>query len=311
MNNVGVVHDKMEVACLDKGNSNYNTAWTKLVYRLPMTNIEEYKQSTENPELINVTFYSRNESSNQNKPLFGRWNLQDECKTIKAKKDSLFASNPDASTKPSYFIRHEVKYRGNMLIPPSSLSKNLQNTTDNIHNDEYSLYWSKYTLDNGIYRNEHILSRGTRVFFFSARVSGFLGCRRDMLLGNPGWFSLEDISQQYFDLKLDFCNIDSLSLTIDFVGATEFSNMTPSPDMTTMSSIVFTDKSKIEQISKHGLRFHAKFKELENRQNVRLFFLTAVMSALFTIFLVFIVLGIYKLNMTLTERKEGIEKTNE
>ena len=103
-----------------------------------------------------------------------------------------------------------------------------------------------------------------------------------------------DISQSYFNFSFKSIAIDSVILTIDFVGATDFSNMNPEPDQITMSSISFWDPVKIEQISKNGLRFHAHFKELENVQSVRLFGLAALFSALIAMFITNLILGIAK-----------------
>ena len=87
-------------------------------------------------------------------------------------------------------------------------------------------------------------------------------------IGDPGWFTLNDISQAYFKFNINTSSIDSISLFIDFVGATEFSLMDPIPDRTTISGISFFEPEKIEKIKTRGLLFHAKFVELENRQNI-------------------------------------------
>ena len=117
----------------------------------------------------------------------------------------------------------------------------------------------------------------------------------EIALGDPGWFTMEDISQAYYKFNLKSETIDSIYLRIDFVGSTNFSLITPEPDVITMSSIAYDNPEKIKIIKEKGLFFHVKFSELENRQNVRMFFLTAIMSALFTIFIIFVVLALYKL----------------
>lgn len=115
-----------------------------------------------------------------------------------------------------------------------------------------------------------------------------------MLLSNPGWFAACDISQAYYEIKLNSLTIDSLTLDINFVGAADFSEMIPKPDVVTMSAIKFIQPEKIQTIKKNGLRFHAKFKELENRQTIRLFFLTAFMCTLLSTLLPFFVIGFYR-----------------
>lgn len=102
----------------------------------------------------------------------------------------------------------------------------------------------------------------------------------DNLFKKPSWFRLEDISQVYFDLKLQSLTVDSIILKFEFVGATDFSIMTPQPDKITMSSIEFSDPQKILDIKLNGLKFHARFKELENKQSIRLFFVTAILGGL-------------------------------
>ena len=62
-----------------------------------------------------------------------------------------------------------------------------------------------------------------------------------------------------------------------------------------MSSIEFRDPAKLFKIRAHGLRFHAKFTELENRQTIRLFGVTAIMSGLLIIFITFVILLFFKL----------------
>ena len=103
-----------------------------------------------------------------------------------------------------------------------------------------------------------------------------------------------DISQSYFLIRFRPLDIDSIRLTFDFVGATDFSRVDPEPDVITMSSITYSNPDKIEKISKNGLRFHAHFKELENVQSFRLFGLAALFSALIAMFVANFILAIAK-----------------
>lgn len=113
-------------------------------------------------------------------------------------------------------------------------------------------------------------------------------------LGDPGWFALEDISQGYYQFKFDLPYMKFSSLKIDFVGATEFSNMTPEPDKVTMGGIEFTDKDKMTQLILKGLLFHVKHKELQNRQTIRMFFLTAILSGMLMVLIAFVILWVLK-----------------
>lgn len=114
-------------------------------------------------------------------------------------------------------------------------------------------------------------------------------------LETPKWSRLEDISQSYIELHLNSVTIESFIIKMDFAGVTEFSIINPKPDIMTMSGIEYSDSAKIALIKKHGLRFHAKFKELENRQQIRLFLVTAIMSGLLITFLVYVILAYFKI----------------
>ena len=105
----------------------------------------------------------------------------------------------------------------------------------------------------------------------------------------PSWWSLYDVSQSYYIIRLEG-NMKVKSLEFDFVGAVDFSTMYPEPDVLTMNSISFVDLQKIQEIKEHGLKFHAKFIELERNQTIRLFIVSAVLSALFAIFIAVFVL---------------------
>ncbi len=119
------------------------------------------------------------------------------------------------------------------------------------------------------------------------------------MISKPSWFSFEDISQQYYEIKLRTYDIDSTTLSVDFCGVAEFSQMIPEPDEVGMSSVVFTDFDKIEQIERDGLKFHARFKEVENMQQIRLFLLTSVMAGIIIIIIVFIIMSLYKIHRQL------------
>lgn len=108
----------------------------------------------------------------------------------------------------------------------------------------------------------------------------------------PGWLDRYDISQGRYHIYLNTSTIDSTSLTIDFVGATEFYPNNIEPDIVGGSFIKFTNPQKIFRIRKEGLTFYAKFKELENLQTVRCFAVTTLISGLIIILLTFFIIGV-------------------
>lgn len=128
------------------------------------------------------------------------------------------------------------------------------------------------------------------------------------VMEKPRWGRLEDVSQAYVNLKLETATVDSINLVFDFVGCTEFSAMDPMPDKVTMSSIEFNDPVKIFKIRANGLRFHAKFVELQNWQSIRVFGVTAIMSGLLIVLITFIILFFFKLRRISKSHKKSDNK---
>lgn len=98
-------------------------------------------------------------------------------------------------------------------------------------------------------------------------------------------FTAEDISRAVEVLWIDGLRrngseIDVQSLTFDYIGPTEFSDMYPEPDRREVSKITFTDREKLSYIVEHGLRFHVKFPDMENIQQMRMFVITLLLGGL-------------------------------
>lgn len=111
---------------------------------------------------------------------------------------------------------------------------------------------------------------------------------------SPGWFDLYDISQGWYKILFNTSTIDSTEITVDFVGATDIYPMKIEPDEKGSSYIKFTHPDKILQIRKEGLTFYAHFIELDKRQTIRAFAVTAVLSGLVIVLITFIILGLYR-----------------
>lgn len=112
-------------------------------------------------------------------------------------------------------------------------------------------------------------------------------------IGDPGWFALFDISQSYFKININSYSVDQINFKLYFGGAVELSEIYPKPDKIYMNGFEYTNQAKMMYIRENGLLFHVKFKEFQNRQTIRLFFVTAIISSLFMVFIVFIVLGLF------------------
>lgn len=100
----------------------------------------------------------------------------------------------------------------------------------------------------------------------------------------PSWWSLYDVSQSYYEIQLKG-NLTVDSLSFDFIGAIDCSKMSPEPDDVTMNSICFVRHDKIQQIKDYGLKYHVKYLEMERNQTIRVFLVSAILSALFAIFI--------------------------
>lgn len=105
------------------------------------------------------------------------------------------------------------------------------------------------------------------------------------------WSAMYDISQSYYTLNIDGISrydalkTDSVTLEIDFGGATAFSGIKPAPDEVAYSSIKFTDPKKIEEIFRGGeLRFYCQFLETCGVQSTRVYILSTVASFFFGLF---------------------------
>lgn len=92
-----------------------------------------------------------------------------------------------------------------------------------------------------------------------------------------------NISQSNYLIEFSPQRIRCDTISIEFNGAIDFSNMYPSPDKVTMSGIEFVSPDKISEICTHGLRFHAEFIELSGMSAQRTFILSGIVSLILSI----------------------------
>lgn len=100
----------------------------------------------------------------------------------------------------------------------------------------------------------------------------------------PTVLSPWDITQAIYNVKFTCKKIKCNTISIDFIGATDFSSMDPIPDRITMSGVEFLDSTKISLIQTKGLRFHTEFLQLKEMSARRTFLLSAVLSLLVSVF---------------------------
>lgn len=94
---------------------------------------------------------------------------------------------------------------------------------------------------------------------------------------NTCFFSFHDVSQsRYIINPTNNCNMDTICIDLGINAV--FTPQEVEPDRTTLTSIIFTDKDKVETIKAKGLSFYAKFPDQQNKQSVRFFILTALMT---------------------------------
>lgn len=107
--------------------------------------------------------------------------------------------------------------------------------------------------------------------------------------------TLEDISKIVEVIEIGYSYLDHSeyagtwsrvnSLEIDYVGPAEFSEpLDPQPDKKTLSSIIYTDKDKIQKIGMNGLKYHVKFPDMENIQEARIFILSGLLTGIAAFF---------------------------
>ena len=115
----------------------------------------------------------------------------------------------------------------------------------------------------------------------SVICSGISLSRSDYRRPNP-LFTAEDISRAVEVLWIDGLRrgseINISTLTYDYIGPAEFSDMYPEPDRREVSKIIFTDSTKLSHIAQNGLRFHVKFPDMENIQQMRMFVITLILG---------------------------------
>lgn len=202
----------------------------------------------------------------------------DVSDSIKTEFRSVFGNDPNIEH--IHFVYHYVlgsKYqsrawttRHNFRMPPFS--------RDGFWGYGYSHCEHK----NGwtsITNHVKIAGLSERADTLNSHIYGYL----ESLMAFPSIWTMWDISQKTYRLRLDTDAKSVSRISFDFFGPAEFLPMDPEPDVVTMSGFLFTDSLKVAQIRRKGLTFHAKFAQTENLQNLRGFALTTFITLFFTL----------------------------
>ena len=108
--------------------------------------------------------------------------------------------------------------------------------------------------------------------------SGYLRFKSNLFNQVPRLWSRWDITQSNVSLHLKCNNIRCDTISLEFFGASLFSEMYPRPDYINMSRIEFTDSIKIKEIISKGLNFHVEFVQLREMAATRTIILTSILS---------------------------------
>ncbi len=161
----------------------------------------------------------------------------------------------------------------------------------------------QYQIDKRGWAIDKMQGHGWAVFKTQSKVSF-----ASILMYKPSLSSLSsdliwsksDISQAYVIVDLSgfhktymknesiksdqYSNVEEVieNLFIDFGSPISVSGMLTEPDRKGMTYIQFNQPSKIREIFRNGLVFHVKFLHNENIQNIKLFWITTIITALLT-----------------------------
>lgn len=195
------------------------------------------------------------------------------------------------SVKASYIIRSsEAIYPNNLSFIKDIIRDTLafdfkvKTKKDSIiHPKQFEIRKKKVIYDKGIKTLEAVCLVGITNIDMMHQIN----VESSKELTGYRFFSDYDISQSNYFIRFMLPNSlpkGGNALSVEFNGATEFSEMYPKPDRTTLTSIFYDDPDKLKQIGGNGLYFNARHRELESLQMVRLFFITTILGFLLGLF---------------------------
>ena len=188
------------------------------------------------------------------------------------------------------YQQHPDKFVGNTTFYYLDFQTNT-NIESRVHNKDYAgvLISNKHTLS--YIEQPKLTSDSTGTTSIGSGLLGFCQCdgggelnfATNLLNSIPELLSPWDITQAIYEIQFTSERIKCDTVSIEFIGATDFSSMYPVPDKITMSGIEFLDPIKISIVQTEGLRFHADFLQLKEMSARRTFLLSAVFSLLISI----------------------------
>lgn len=209
------------------------------------------------------------------------WNIKDYTDAAKKRIENLSITDKESidSVDVIYSVWQYFQLNAKQII--SSPKPTIHTGLDELPNQRKSYFF--YLLSGNV--NNY----GETSFAEVANILGFNNSMSGIIYSSStdsrfNYLSPHDISQIYVKFKIE-TDIDSLQLTFNYWGNTEFSKMTPEPDITDLNKIVFNNQSKIKQIKEHGLIFFVKFSDTTNIQNTRMFIIATAITILLTVWI--------------------------
>ena len=144
------------------------------------------------------------------------------------------------------------------------------------------------------------------------------------VMSKPSWYDEYDVSQFYFKVNVKSRSVPTINLNFRIRGANNYTFIDGTPDSLVGQQLYYSftkdslkrdsDKCLINQT----LLIHVQSKELEILQQSRIFGVTALLSALITVFLAFLIIWICRLvykrwnkNLLKKQEKQVDESSNE
>ena len=135
---------------------------------------------------------------------------------------------------------------------------------------------------------------------------------KGFVLSKPHILDLYDISQCYYKIKVESSTIDSINLNIHFEGANDFIFVNEEPTEVNCQNVNY---KIIQRLNPDGtypnlgidkeIILHVKSREFENKQNSRMFFITAVLSGLIVLFIAFLIIFFYRFYGWVMMKRQG------
>lgn len=144
------------------------------------------------------------------------------------------------------------------------------------------------------------------------------------VMSKPSWYDEYDVSQFYFRVNVKSRSVPSINLNFTIRGANNYTFIDGKPDSLVGQQLYYSftkDSLKSDSDSlmiNQTLLIHVQSKELEILQQSRIFGVTALLSALITVFLAFLIIWICRLvykrwnkNLLKKQEKPVAENSNE